>query len=110
VLQGGPAWKAGLRAGDLVVAVDEEPVNSPDELLRLVAGQPSGSWATFVWVRSDIRHEARVELGVTPDDLPMDSLESASDRPPVGYEQLRRRFEQLGHEMDSVGVRPIPAR
>jgi S1-C subfamily serine protease len=110
VLQGGPAWNAGLRAGDLVVAVDDEPVNSPDELLRLVAGQSSGSSAKFVWVRGDVRHEAQVQLGVTPDSLHLASLQEPSNRPPVGYEQVRRRLEQLGREMDSVGVRRIPAR
>jgi S1-C subfamily serine protease len=109
VLQGGPAWNAGLRAGDLVVALDDEPVNSPDELMQLVAGQPSGSSAKFVWVRGDVRHEARVKLGVTPDSLHLASLDGPTNRPPVGYEQIRRRFEQLGSEMDSVGVRPIPS-
>jgi S1-C subfamily serine protease len=69
VLPDGPAWKAGIRPGDLVVAVDGQQVNSPDELIgRIMALQP-GKATDLLWIRSDKEHRARVALTATPDSV-----------------------------------------
>jgi putative serine protease PepD len=33
ILPGSPAEKAGLRGGDIVIALDGKPINSPEELI-----------------------------------------------------------------------------
>jgi S1-C subfamily serine protease len=76
VLPEGPAWQAGLRPGDLVVAIDGEPVNSPEELMEEVQRRPVGSDILLVWVRSEERHEARVALANAPDSLLLSIFES----------------------------------
>jgi len=42
VVQDLPAARAGLPPGSVIVALDERPVRSPDELTRLVTGGPVG--------------------------------------------------------------------
>lgn len=76
VLPQGPAWRAGLRPGDLVVALDGEPVNSPETLMQEVQRRPVGSDLRIVWVRNEERHEARVSLDAPPDSLLFSIFES----------------------------------
>jgi len=76
VLPQGPAWRAGLRPGDLVVALDGEPVNSPEALMQEVQSRPVGSDLNLVWVRNEERREARVHLDAPPDSLLLSIFES----------------------------------
>jgi S1-C subfamily serine protease len=57
-----PAERAGLLRGDLVVAMDGEPVDGPDALHRLLGAERIGSRATA----SVLRGYSRVELAVVP--------------------------------------------
>ncbi len=64
-----PLARAGLQSGDVVLAVNDEPVNSPQELMfRLSAGGIGGE-ATLTWQRGTERREARVAL-VAPPETP----------------------------------------
>lgn len=58
----GPATQAGLRRGDLVVAIDGHPVTSVDDLHRYLAEWPVGRPV----VLTVIRGKQRLELEVTP--------------------------------------------
>jgi S1-C subfamily serine protease len=42
VEQGGPAARAGIREGDLLSAIDDHPVHSPDDLHRALSRWPPG--------------------------------------------------------------------
>jgi S1-C subfamily serine protease len=77
VLPNGPAWKAGIRAGDLVVAVDGQQVNSPDELIGHIMALRPGTATDLLWIRSDKEHRARVALTATPDSVLASRLEAA---------------------------------
>src|SRR5437588_4857375 len=65
VVEASPAALAGLRAEDLIVAVDGQPIESVDELQRLMVGELIGAD-----VRLTVEREGR-ELKVTlvPDEL-----------------------------------------
>jgi serine protease Do len=76
VFPDGPAWRAGLRAGDLVVAVDGEPMSGPEQLMQEVQRRHAGDALQLVWVRDELRHEARVWLGAPPDSLLLSIFES----------------------------------
>jgi membrane-associated protease RseP (regulator of RpoE activity) len=63
VQSGGPADQAGLKAGDLITAVDGNAVTSPQELRqRIVAHQP-GDQVTITYTRAGTSAQASVKLG-----------------------------------------------
>jgi S1-C subfamily serine protease len=62
-VQGGsPAAQAGLREGDLIVAMDGQPVRGIDDLHRMLTGERAGKAAALAVLRG---HERR-ELAITP--------------------------------------------
>ena len=65
VVEGGPAARAGLRAEDLIVELDETPIEGMDELQRVVVGDLIGRSVAAVVVREG--RELRLEL--VPDEL-----------------------------------------
>ncbi len=61
---GGPASKAGMQEGDLIVAYDDQPIAGIDDLHRLLTDQKVG-------VRSSltvIRRNEKLTLSITPED------------------------------------------
>ena len=67
----GPAFRAGLRAGDIIVALDGEEVASVDDLHRRLAGLPAGARshtaAPSGFEGSGLQPGARVTLSVLRD-------------------------------------------
>ena len=66
VLQGGPAGAAGLRPGDVVVAVGGQPVDGTVSLLRAVAALRPGSRVVLAVQRGKQRAEVPVTVGQRP--------------------------------------------
>jgi serine protease DegQ len=66
VLQNAPAAMAGVRPGDVIVAVAGQPVSTVAELLSKVAALPPGSSATFDVQRQDGKLALNVTPGVRP--------------------------------------------
>jgi S1-C subfamily serine protease len=60
----GPAQRAGVQEGDLLVALDEVPIESIDDLHRQLAAVRSGEPHTLTVVRDDQRHT----IAVTPEE------------------------------------------
>ncbi len=66
IIAASPADEAGLRRGDLIVAVDGEPIDGMNDLQRILVGERIG-----VEVRFTIGREERVlELRLAPGELP----------------------------------------
>ncbi len=63
IVSGGPADKAGLRAGDIIVAIDRERVTGIDELIVAVRAHQVGDVVTVTYLRGGTSHRARVTLG-----------------------------------------------
>jgi S1-C subfamily serine protease len=66
VVEGGPAAHGGLRAEDLVVELDGSPVETVDDLQRLMTGERIGAHIAVAVVRGD----RRLNLDVVPVELP----------------------------------------
>ena len=66
VAKGSPADEAGLRAGDIVRAVNGEPVGSPDLLIRAVGGLEPGSWVEIALTRRESEKTLDVRLDRRP--------------------------------------------
>jgi len=62
----GPALKAGVKAGDVIVAVDGKDVASPRELARVIGGiQPGKSVELTIW-RDGKSQQVKLDLGTLP--------------------------------------------
>ena len=69
VLQNGPAARAGIRPGDVILQVEDTPVGNVSELLSQVAGLKPGNPARLsLW-----RSQSRVQVTVTPVERPVPS-------------------------------------
>lgn len=69
VVEGSPADDAGLREGDVITAIDGEPLASPQQLSDAIAGHRPGDRITLSVLRSGDRElEIEVRLGEHPDE------------------------------------------
>jgi S1-C subfamily serine protease len=64
VNEGGPARRAGLREGDVIVALDAKPVAGVDDLHRLLTDANVGVSSAL----TVLRYTERLELKVTPEE------------------------------------------
>nr|MDQ6928792.1 trypsin-like peptidase domain-containing protein [Actinomycetota bacterium] len=60
--QGSPADKAGIRAGDVVIAVDGKDVSSADDLVAALQAHKPGDSVSVTWDRQGTQHTAKVQL------------------------------------------------
>ncbi|MBI4010764.1 MAG: PDZ domain-containing protein, partial [Candidatus Rokubacteria bacterium] len=67
VVPGGPAARAGIRAGDLIVAFRGQPLRRPDELPRLTAKAAVGSEVDLTLLRDGREVALKVTLGELPE-------------------------------------------
>lgn len=67
VSAGGPAAAAGLRAGDVVTAIDSRLVEAPDDLVAAVRSLAPGATVTLTYTRDGRSGQATVTLGTAPD-------------------------------------------
>ncbi|GIV83974.1 MAG: hypothetical protein KatS3mg052_0981 [Candidatus Roseilinea sp.] len=69
VVVGGPADKAGLKRGDLILAANDKPIKSPQDLVELVRNSKPGDRITLSVQRQeeDKPVEITVTLGENPD-------------------------------------------
>ncbi len=66
VVRGGPADKAGLRPGDILMAVGGKPVASTAETLNVIAQLPPGQKATMTVMRKNRESALDVNVGKRP--------------------------------------------
>ena len=66
VLRGSPADRAGIRPGDVLVAVGGKPVKDPQGMLELIAGLTPGTTAPFRLRREAKELEVAVNIGKRP--------------------------------------------
>jgi C-terminal processing protease CtpA/Prc len=65
VVDGGPAAHAGLRAEDLIVAIDGAPIRTVDELHKLMIGDAIGRTLRLTLIREG----RRVDIELVPAEL-----------------------------------------
>ncbi len=74
VMKETPAEAAGMRDGDLVVAVDGRPIVETRALQRLVGATPAGRDIALVVLREQTRRELRVRVGRMPPEVVADRV------------------------------------
>jgi S1-C subfamily serine protease len=64
---GGPASKAGVQEGDVIVAYDDRPIPGIDELHRMLTDQKVGVKSALTIIRGG----EKLTLSITPEDSRM---------------------------------------
>ena len=97
-----PAYKAGLRPGDVIVKVDGEDVEGLE--LNEVARRLRGKVSTSVGISIDRRgHEELLEFTVTRARIPRPSVPTAFEIDPgVGFVRIDTFNENTGRELDAA--------
>jgi serine protease Do len=94
VESGGPADKAGVEAGDVIVKFDGKPVISANDLPRIVgASKPGAKIAVQVWRKGTTR-----ELTVVIGELADETVRSARSQRPV-----EKKANRLGLVVSELG-------
>ena len=66
VLRGGPADRAGIKPGDILVAIDGRRLDNPQQMLEFVAAMSPGGRAAFQMLRGRKPLDLAVEIGRRP--------------------------------------------
>lgn len=102
-----PYGAAGLRPGDVVLTVDGQPVNTPNEMLFRMSVRGIGARAEVIFARQGKARTAAVEMIPAPDDPPRDETVLADRDVLPGLRVARVNpavIAELGLPFDSSGV------
>lgn len=108
VADSGPAYAAGMRSGDRILSVNQEPITSFEKLAEVV--RPSlGSPLRFVWQRSDSLLEAEIipesseilNKRMIPETVGMIGIQRPTEKINVGF----FRSAQLGWQLFIMNCR-----
>jgi Do/DeqQ family serine protease len=81
---GGPAERAGLRAGDVIVAVDNVPVSGPEALLYRLSQKGSSGVAKMAVIREGLGQPIEMPLETPPETRPREPLRLEGRSPLAG--------------------------
>jgi Do/DeqQ family serine protease len=81
VMQGGPAEKAGLRQGDIIIEVDGRPATDAQSVLYRLATKGVGTDATLVITREGTKRDVTLGLIAAPETVPRNITEIAGANP-----------------------------
>ncbi|GJL74227.1 S1C family serine protease [Nitrosomonas sp.] len=69
VLKDGPAERAGIKPGDIMVAIEGEPILNSSVLLNQVAALSPGDTVTVTVMRNKKKKEVQIKVGVRPKQM-----------------------------------------
>lgn len=72
VLKGGPADQAGVKPGDIIIAVEGKPVIDSSGMLNLIAALEPGKPATIIVIRNQAEKQIKINVGKRPKPAPQD--------------------------------------
>jgi len=102
VAAGGPAEKAGLKRGDVITAINKQPVIDNNSLRNLVASLPPGSKVEVSAVRNGHDQEFQVALAELPDrERPASDEEDTSSTGETGNTKFGLTVQPLTSETAS---------
>jgi putative serine protease PepD len=61
-----PAAGAVIAVGDVIVALDNQPITDPDSLSSAISAHKPGDKVTVVYQRGGVRRTAQLTLGTRP--------------------------------------------
>lgn len=91
VVEDGPAAKAGVQMGDVIVSLDGEPLDEPKDLPRLVARTKAGTEVALELLRNGRKRNLTVEIGASEPE----ALLAAGPAPQTEPAKLGVRLSEL---------------
>ena len=70
VVPGSPAEKAGMKTGDIIVAIDGKPVKSMDDVVASVRTHQVGDKLSVTFYQGSSKKTAQVTLAEKPTTVP----------------------------------------
>ncbi|MBL8405889.1 MAG: DegQ family serine endoprotease [Dechloromonas sp.] len=104
VEKGGPAEKAGVEAGDVILKFDGKAINSSADLPRLVAATRPGARSTIQLWRKGTTRDIQVTVGEMPDEKLAGGKPSKSAKP---AEQTPNRLGLVVSELTAEQKREL---
>jgi serine protease Do len=104
VTAGGPAARAGIQQGDVVVSVGGKPVTPDESLAYLVARQPIGSRVPIELIRDGRRQTVNVAVGVRPTEEELARLNGVEEETPVTEPAESQQSTSQKSARESLGV------
>ena len=101
VANGGPAERAGIRRGDVITAINKQPVIDNNSLRNLVASMSPGSNVEVTALRNGRDQNFTVALAELPDRERPGSEEESRNRGGTGNEKFGLTLQPLSAEMAS---------
>ncbi len=92
VTAGGPAQKAGLRNGDVIIGFDNKPIDDSRELPRIVAATPIGKTVNIEVLRKGKKQARRIVIA----KLDEGPVEKPGKKPPPPAPKSKSKLSQLG--------------
>jgi Do/DeqQ family serine protease len=81
IIAGSPAQKAGLQEGDVIVAVDDRPVQDPQAVLYRLATKGVGTTAKLSFIRRGKTSDTVLNLIAAPETVPRNLTRIAGQNP-----------------------------
>ena len=104
VTPGGPAARAGIQQGDIVVTVAGRPVTPDEPLAFLVSRQPIGSRVPVEVIRDGQRRSVTVAINERPTDDELAKLNGIEPETPVGEAPDSQQSSSQKSTRESLGV------
>jgi len=86
VEKGGPADKAGIEAGDVILRFDGKPVNTSEDLPRIVGGTKPGSRVTVQVWRNKATRDLQVAVAEIAEDRSTRQARGGKPQPPAAVQ------------------------
>jgi Do/DeqQ family serine protease len=101
--EGSPASDAGLKAGDVITALNGQPVDDPDSFGYRFATQPLGGSARLTVLRGGQRVDVSIALAVAPEQPPRDPVRITANSP-LGGATVVNLSPAVAEEMSIQGA------
>ena len=103
IYPGGPIAKAGLRSGDVIVELDDQPIYDAETLRYRVGVDNAGQTTKVVYVRDGARHSTDMVVSLPPDSPAKNEITLAGKHPLNGVTIANLSPSFAGE----VGVNPL---